>query len=232
MLDKRHYKRFTVEGMDVHAKTRFATEVDILDLSLGGACFKSKRRLIIGGNYTIKFDWKDNPLTLKGLLVWEKIGGIKKLNNGDTVPIYVSGIQFDNILSEKAESLMDYIDSFLSAKKSRMKGLGLSIRIGDETVLSYTDGDRVKVLNKHGILVEAERALDIDTMAELWLSLPDEDEPIGLTGRVLSCIELPNTEPTLYDIGIELLDMSEEHKEKIHGFTNHMEQSEEPPPAE
>jgi len=59
MQERRQHKRFIVEGMDIHSKMLFATEVNLLTISLGGASISLYRRLSIGSEYTLRIEYKD-----------------------------------------------------------------------------------------------------------------------------------------------------------------------------
>ena len=88
MLDKRQYKRFTVDVMDMHSKMVLADDVKILDISLSGISLKADRRLNIGCNHMLNIEDKGNILTVKGKVIWSLLSENKDGKHGEIVPIY------------------------------------------------------------------------------------------------------------------------------------------------
>lgn len=72
MKERRRYKRFLIEGMDVRCSMLFATEVKILNISFGGVALSLNKRLNMGEEYTLKIESESNTVSLKGVVVWEK----------------------------------------------------------------------------------------------------------------------------------------------------------------
>ena len=56
MKERRRYKRYFIEGMDVKCRMFFTTEVKILNVSFGGVALSLNKRLNIGEEYTLKIE--------------------------------------------------------------------------------------------------------------------------------------------------------------------------------
>lgn len=71
MQDKRRYKRFTLNILEISGKIMFATEVEVIDISIGGISLKVNRqpRLNIGSQYELQLDGKDEAVSLKGSVI-------------------------------------------------------------------------------------------------------------------------------------------------------------------
>ncbi len=69
MDEKRRYKRFSVDIMEINGKMVLASYVKILDISIGGVSFKANRRLNMGSEYSLKMENKRRELTVKGIIV-------------------------------------------------------------------------------------------------------------------------------------------------------------------
>jgi len=109
MEEKRQHKRFKVEGVDIHAKTIFSADVDILDIGPGGVCISGTRRLNIGNEYTLKIDGRNGTISLNCIVIWGKLIGSKKTESGETVPVYRIGMQFKEGLTQKLREALDFI---------------------------------------------------------------------------------------------------------------------------
>ncbi len=108
MEEKRRYQRFVVEGIE--GTLMFATEVDIIDISINGVALRADRRLEIGREYTLKLEFKDKGISLNGVVVWSVLSELGKGHHEEKVPIYKAGMRFSNVISEKMATLLDFIE--------------------------------------------------------------------------------------------------------------------------
>jgi hypothetical protein len=94
-MRKRRYKRFIVDGMNIYTKMIFSSEIEILDISTGGARIKSTENLKLGSSILIIFENKKIQFPIMCTVIWEKLSG--SINNayGEFVPVYESGIKFN-----------------------------------------------------------------------------------------------------------------------------------------
>ena len=56
--DKRRYKRYRLELVDVNGKMSLADKVEIIDVSLGGVSLRVDRRLNPGREYLLSWETK------------------------------------------------------------------------------------------------------------------------------------------------------------------------------
>ncbi len=89
--------------MDVKCRRLFATDVKILNISFGGVALSLNKRLKMGDEYTLKLESEDNTISLKGVVVWEKMTGLAKEVKGKEFPVYEAGIRFNDVLTGKSE---------------------------------------------------------------------------------------------------------------------------------
>ena len=94
MEEKRRFKRFSVDIMDINGKMILSTYVKILDISIGGISFKANRRLNMGGEYSLKMKSKGGELTVKGIIVRSALSESISDSWGNIVPVYSAGMQF------------------------------------------------------------------------------------------------------------------------------------------
>jgi PilZ domain len=76
---------------------------------------------------------------------------------------------------------------------------------------------KIRLISFSGMLIETERRLDRDEVHEMEI-LPPGAEPIAFSGRVRSCLEIPESTPTRHEIGIEFLRMSQENRARLNDF--------------
>src|SRR4051812_26304348 len=84
--DKRRSPRIMVESLQ--GTMVMAAQVEVLNLSLGGAAVRAPRRLNLGCEYTLKLQVGDHILPLKGMVVWAVLSGSTREKGGEIVPQY------------------------------------------------------------------------------------------------------------------------------------------------
>jgi hypothetical protein len=228
-VGKRRYKRFVVENMDIHAKTLFATDTELLDISVTGACITAQKSLRFADKHLIKLESEGMHLPIQCSIIWKNLSGSARNTSGEFVPVYKAGVAFKGISSDKLVSLKDFI---------RMSGIPKERRISDEygpsalrfkihnnkkAVLYYQRTSTVKKISLGGMLIELYNGIKIDKRFPMALSLPNKDRQIRFQGRVASCIEIPGNK-LRHDIGIEFIDMPENDKSRLSEFLHFLEE--------
>ena len=58
MQNKRRYKRFVVDILEINTRLTFARNVKILNISVGGVSLRVDKQLNIGSDYTLRIEGK------------------------------------------------------------------------------------------------------------------------------------------------------------------------------
>jgi Tfp pilus assembly protein PilZ len=233
---QRKYKRFMVDIMGIHGSMRFAKEVEILDLSLGGISIKTDKRLSIGSEHSFKIKDKERVLSLKGMVVWSLPGGTRKKSGGGTVAMYVAGIKFTEMTGEKTANIVEFIEknrNELDEQKDPhgLSGLRCNIRFSmspeEKAILDCPEHYKVKKLSLGGMLVEGEHALEMEHAFPMEVFLPGE-HLIGFLGRIASCLPVYREGEMCFDIGIEFIDIPNPDREKLGKFLSTLHEEDTP----
>lgn len=196
----------------------FATDVEILNISLEGIALSANRRLEIGRQYNLKLEYGDENITLNGVVVWSVLSELSKGPYNEMVPVYKAGMKFKNVLSERMSELIEFID-----KSKQIVGHRLTIRFDvtspERAVLNGPHNYRVKKVSQRGMLIETDMPLEVESRLPMEVFLY-ESTPVKFVGRVASCKEILNEVPKHYDIGIEFTEMSKEDEELFKEFIN------------
>ena len=226
MKEKRRYKRFIIEGMDVQCKMFYATDVTVVNMSFNGICLHLSKRLNLGEEYTLKLESTGSSLSVTGVVVWEKLTGrTVKVKNTD-LPIYEVGMRFDGVLTNKGNELIDFISGSLPDKaiKTRIQGLRVKISRPEKSIiLDDRDNYSVKMIGLGGMLIESRKELHIDERFFMELTFPESDRPLRLWGRTAYCMEIPGKTPKCYDSGIEFMDMNDKQRAQLKEFIEILE---------
>jgi len=221
MKERRKHTRFLIEGMEVQCRMFFTTEVNILNMSLGGVALSLNKRLNMGEKYTLKIDSEGKTISLEGVVVWERMTGVTKEVKGKKFPIYEVGIKFDEVLTGKGADLLNFISGniFDKAIKTRVQGLRVKIIQPEKSViLDDRDIYSVKMIGLGGMLIESKEELLIEDRFQMEMSFSEDVKPIKFLGRTAYCVEIPGNAPLRYDTGIEFIEMNEADRARLKEF--------------
>ncbi len=212
MTEKRRHPRLTVGGMDIRAKTILNAEAEILDISPTGVSVRCPKRLNIGSPYTFKFNHGESELSVKGIIVWEKLTGSRR-DEGDVVPIYTAGVEFREVLTDKARRLMTIIaDRVRELRERRLSGVRIRLHGTEKMVLTQLEACAIKDLSLGGMRVEIAHELAAHTVFGFKLILPDNGATIQCRGMVVFCTRGLDGPQEQYSVGVEFLEMSDDDK--------------------
>jgi c-di-GMP-binding flagellar brake protein YcgR len=226
LTERRRHTRFRMEVVDLTGKMMFADEVTILDISIGGVSLKADRRLNIGHEYAVKMENAGRVLAVKGLVVWSVLSGNKEGARGDSIPLYTAGMKFMDVSDKKLEEIVNFIEKYEQGAVMPISPYGTgvlrqSVRIRidaqEKATVNFPENYKVKILSLGGMLVESERPVEIESRLSMEVFFP-ENTSITFLGRVASCRLVQDERVEFFHIGIEFIDMSEEHKEKLQEF--------------
>lgn len=232
MQERRRYKRFKIEGMGIDGKMLFARNVKILDMSVGGMLVETDKRLNPGSEHILKLRHKDKIIPIKSVVAWCLLGKSERNPKGEVIPIYHAGMEFINVTDETRRRIARFIeDQKKEADKNvdifQSSGRRLYIRfqiVTPEEVTDFFESCKIKEISLGGMLIESEHSPEIENKLQMEIFLP-EDEPITLTGSIVSCHLIGKEEPKLYELGIEFLEMSDEDRDRLRKFISYIEGS-------
>lgn len=221
----RKFKRFAIDIMKISGRMMFASTVDIIDISLGGISLHVDRSLKIGTEYMLRIDTSNHSISVKGTVVWSTLGGSRKTEEGDIVPLYSVGMRFNNLASEKINDLVNFIEAHKeeqdSVRQHSLSGLRVNMRFhlaaNGNFILTCPEDFSVNKISMGGMLIETGEALELDQLLPMEISLPGGNE-ISFTGRIASCVPIETTEPKQFAVGISFLNMPAENTEKLTDF--------------
>ena len=231
-MEHRRQPRFTVDKLKITGKMIFANTVDIIDISAGGISFTADRRMNLGGEYTLKIEESDRRMAVKGTVVWSTLHGSRKTDAGDFVPIYLVGMKFADMVSEKVSEMIKFIEAHKQQDAGFMKAHDLSglrfnmrfhINIDGKTTLDCPASYTVRKISMAGMLIESRTPLEVEERLPMEFSIPG-DSPVCFIGRVASCLS-PDDPDSVYEIGIEFNNMPEEHSQILREFINRLNQA-------
>lgn len=232
MDEKRRYKRYAVEEMDVQCRMLFATVVKLLDMSVNGASVLSNKPLGIEKIYSLKIHGEDGTFTLNGVVVWEHVLGAGKTGYDDDIPVYKAGLRFADVLTDTGNGLLEFIQDSSASEPTPNRVGGLRVKIDDETaVLGYQEMYHAKRISVGGALIETGRALEPEHRYSMEMLIPGMKEPVMFLGRIVHCNEVRGESPERFDVGIEFVDLDENDRAKLKAFIDSISEPYTNPPS-
>jgi hypothetical protein len=214
---RRRHPRFTVE--DVRGQLVLASKVEVLNLSLGGVAIRADRRLNIGSEYTLKLEMGDRFIAMQGVVVWSVLSGMRK-GRGEDAPEYSAGLKFTGVIDDKVQGLIEFIDENRIVEEHRLAGLRFQVEAPGKAVLDSLESYRVRLVSLSGMLIEADRALDVDRVYAMYFQAPGGAR-VAFAGRVASCVEDGGSgAPRGYRVGVAFVDMSGDDRRRLQSFVD------------
>ena len=213
--NKRREPRFIVEGLS--GKMTFASEVNIINMSLSGVAIRTDRRLNIGHEYQLRLEAEGEGVNLRGAVVWCSLESRRKDTRGDDILIYSAGLRFTNVMTEALQNLMTFLSHHKRHADQRTGGTRFEIDATGRSLLDVPQPFRVKVMSLNGMLAQSPSSLALETVVPMELSL-DEGEPLLFKGRVAYCTEVDFEDGPVFEIGIEFVEMDEADRNRIEAY--------------
>lgn len=217
----RRYPRYSVQGRAIRAHVLFADEVELLNLSISGACIRTGQDLRLGSSYLLKI--KDDHMTrsLSCKVVWKR-------DTSDAYGLHrkiMAGLQFKNIASDELVRIKDFMRNSGTPVEKRISDdfgpspLRFVVTSNEKAILKSPRVMNVKTISLGGMLIEGDPSLQLEGRYHMKLPLPPESEPIKFGGRIASVIPRParNNAP-LIDFGVEFLAMEDTDRNRLDSF--------------
>lgn len=216
MDELRRYDRFSVEG--INCAILSATEVEILNMSLGGIALLANGRLDMGKEYTLKLEEGGRICAIRGTIVWSVLSGTRRNSRGEMVPLYKAGLRFKDVQSEKMNEILDFIEHHKRSPEQRLI-MRFDVRSPEKATLNASERYRVQKVSLSGLLLESGQPFLVEQVLAMELAI-GEGRILSFRGRIASCVEFEGGREPSYQVGIEFLELPETSREALRKFIN------------
>jgi hypothetical protein len=187
-------------------------------MGLQGVCLATTQWLPINNNYTFKFNLDGKLVSNKGTVRWVKLVGNKKGENQDSVPVYLTGIEFKSVLTDKGRDLARVLDEYSTQGEKRLSGKRFKINAPGKTVFNILHEYPIRQISSGGMLVETDLELHLEKTFPWVFSYPGDDRPIQCKGKVVSRLETFTENKRRYSIGVAFTDLQHEERKHLARF--------------
>jgi hypothetical protein len=215
MEDKRRHPRFMVEG--VQGAMLFTTPVEVVNMSIGGAAVRADMRLNIGREYLLKLEIDGRSISVKGVVVWSTLSGIRRNERGESVSQYSAGLRFRDVLTEKLEEVLEFIDQNKVNPEKRLSGLRFRVNAPGKAQIDAAEHYEVELISLSGMLIRTGQDLQLEALYPMEI-VPPGEAAIRFTGRVASSLEVQEDGPAYHEVGIEFVEMGPNDRARLDAY--------------
>lgn len=112
-IDQRRHNRFRIEG--IHGSILNSNDLEVMDISVGGAAIETARRLELNREYTIRIHCRGSSFQVRVMIVWAMLIS-KERHDGAIMPFYRAGINFLHMSAEKADLIRNCMAHHMEMK--------------------------------------------------------------------------------------------------------------------
>lgn len=207
MMDRRHFKRFTIEHADVNCKMHLMQDVRILDVSMGGVSISLNHNLAIGDEYLLKIDHDGHIFSVNGDIMWVEESESLEIEDGEVVSVFKAGMSFKEIFTEKGDMLAKLIEEKAHSDKERRRVRGVRVKLKKpEAAINLMGEYNVVEISFGGMQLKANRKLKENMEYKMSMVIPEANKPLHFVGRIASCKPLEGSEKA-FKTGIEFINM-------------------------
>jgi hypothetical protein len=224
-MEKRQYKLYQLDVVDIRGRMSLSDKVEIIDISLGGVAIKADRRLNIGKEYVIRLNDKGSfSIDVKGIVVRSELSGIEPIVGGEAVTVYKAGMVFRD---EERKKVLDFLQVIERHKREqplppadRRVNLRFTITTPMQQNLNYPEQFSVRTISLSGMLIHAGMTLTVSTKVPMELVL--SSGTVKFIGRVASCLTVGTKDQPSYEIGVAFTDLTDEDKKLLRTFIDYL----------
>ena len=212
---RRRHKRVDLEATNIQAKTVLSSNCRILDIGLQGVRVATTHCLNLDSEYSIKFNINGRQVFNRGTVRWARLVGNQKGSHQDSIPLYMTGIEFSSVLTDKAKDIIDVLDRCAEDKEKRMSGQRLQIKTPAKAVFNVLREFPIRQISSGGMVVETDHELQPGETFSWAFNFPDDVNIIRCRGRVVSCRRTIFQHRKRYSVGLEFIDLQQEDRVKL-----------------
>jgi len=224
--EQRRYVRYPTEGRNIQTKMILSAEVDIANMSIGGACIVTKRTMSPGEKVLINIADGNIDQPLKCKVIWESEASDD--DKESRAVSYKTGVQFQDVPSYTLIRLKDYMreSGVPDMKKLNDQHLPSSLRFkiyrNQKAFMKYPSTYPVKKISFGGMLIETNQEYAVEQRYSMAVYLSGENPPIKCIGRIASQLPLSNEPAVRYDTGIEFSKLADQDRTRLRTFISHL----------
>jgi len=211
----RRHRRYSTP--DLPGSFAHSVDANVLNISVAGIAVRTATQLSVGRDYSFQLGQEADLINLSGKVKWCRLSGTRKLAEGDVVPVYEAGIALDEVFSEKAAEMLQFLKrKVIVDLRSRILGR-FNVETEDPVSLESKEDFVVRQLSLSGILIATESLREPESVLELEIRL--NGELFRSRARIVHVdeAEVVGERPS-YRMGVEFLQVTTEQLQLLEDF--------------
>jgi hypothetical protein len=206
MKDRRHYKRFFIEGMGIHCRMLSGTEATLLGIHAKGAQLMLKDKVTVGSRHTLHVESTGLSISVQGIVESEEMNAAQD----EFGPVYLVGLRFETDFAGEDDEMLTFVKANLDSASLTEKARNVAVTLVNNEEGGHHRGRyHVNEISFGGMSAEMDQQMELGDTLRMEIVFATNKPPILVTGRVASCEKFPNKVPVTFKTGIEFLDIRE-----------------------
>lgn len=218
MINRRRHKRIGLEHVEVPAKTVITSECKILDMGLNGVRVLTTQWLNMNRNYTVRFNINGRPVSNKGTVKWVRLVDNITYANQDSMPIYMTGIEFQSVFTTDGKDMLHILDEFSANGEHRLSGARLKIKSPGKAVFNILQEYPIRQISSGGMLVETDHELPLERTLPWAFNFPGDEKVIRCDGRIVSSLKAFGKKQKRFKNCVAFVDLQKEYRAHLARF--------------
>jgi len=212
--ERRRHRRYEATGL--RGSLVHSLDARVLNISLAGIAVETTSQVGGGHKLAVRLARNGDELGMVATVRWCHLAGTDKAG-GEVQPVYHAGLAFNDILSDAAHDVLQFIEQVLVVDvETRL--FGRVDVLEDQPITLESDHElAVKKISQSGMLIEAAIPAIVDEELSLEVSL--DGRPFVTRARVVSVTRVTVEGHRLrYHLGVEFIDLDDERRARLASF--------------
>lgn len=215
LVERRKHKRYIVE--DIQGYLYVLSDLVVTNISIGGMAIDTKRRLDIDSEYTFKVKDGGSSISIKGRSVWSFLSQAEEEDTGNLIPVYKTGIMFTDLIDNRVETLLNFIDeNKANTSERRLRGNRFKVISSENIKIFYPCKYDIDKMSLSGMEIEADQPFTPGTKQDIALIF--DSKILNLKARIIHCKEFASMNTIRYKMGVEFIEIPDKDRKFLKSF--------------
>jgi len=175
-----------------HGQIVLAVDADVLDIGISGVAIESGTRLTPESGLRLTLGVADRSITFEGRVVWCFFHGTRPGDGGEPLPVYRAGIEFSDVLTPRAERMVDLLENLAAASgETRLFGR-FRLSTSEPVRVQAVGAFRCLEVGQHSVVVES--ALQLEPVPGCAVELRPASTPTAVPAHVVDARREPRSD--------------------------------------
>ena len=213
--ERRRHQRYPTD--DLPGSLVFSLDADVRNISLAGMAVTTYSPFSLDQKYDVELGQEQDSVHVVAVVRWCHLTGTETNDDGDSVSVYEAGFEFEKVLSDRAQTLMKFLERHAVIDlEDRLFGR-LEPRNDESVSLSSQYEFEVKTLSYSGMAIEIGFSVAVGAVFPMTISLGERS--FQTPGRIANVVKADIEDKKVrYLMGVEFVEPDPAEREKLSNF--------------